>query len=294
MEANSPVGRTEAETAVVNGKLYCFGGYTSSNLIPQAVSAVYDPATNTWSTIASMPTGETHAGTCTDGTRYIYMAGGYTGPGGAGAQTFATTNVFRYDTATNTWSDLPGLPQSRGAGDLVLLGGTFHFCGGTDLARQDVNSHWTLNLNDIAAGWQTAASLPTARNHMGSVVLNGKIYVIAGQQHQDPNFTTVGTVEIYDPTTGKWTEGALLPVTRSHIAGATFVYNGQIIVMGGDHTYLHDVDNVSSYNPVTNVWSDLTPLPIPRSSGCGNVINGVFYYATGNIAKYVYKGVLSY
>jgi N-acetylneuraminic acid mutarotase len=149
-------------------------------------------------------------------------------------------------------------------------------------------------LNDPAAGWQTATSLPTARNHMGSVVLNGKIYVIAGQQHQDPNFTTVGTVEIYDPTTGKWTEGAPLPVTRSHIAGATFVYNGQIIVMGGDHTYLHDVDNVSSYNPVTNVWTDLTPLPIPRSSGCGNVINGVFYYATGNIAKYVYKGLLSY
>ena len=63
--------------------------------------------------------------------------------------------------------------------------------------------------------------------------------------------------------------------------------------MGGDHTYLHDVSNVSSYNPVTNVWTDLTPLPIARSSGCGTVINGVFYYATGNIEKYVYKGVLS-
>ena len=139
--AQSPVGRTEAETATVNGKLYCFGGYTDSTLVPEAVSDVFDPVAGTWTALPNMPIGETHAATTTDG-RYIYMAGGYTGPGGAGKQIFANTNVFRFDTQTNTWSSIQPLPAARGAGTLVLLGRSLHFIAGTDLARQDQTTHW--------------------------------------------------------------------------------------------------------------------------------------------------------
>ncbi len=290
--APSPVPRTEAETAVVNGKLYVFGGYVDSTLIPNARADVYDPATNQWTRIADMPIGETHAGTCTDG-RYIYMAGGYSGPGGAGKQTFARTDVFRYDTLTNTWSSLTSLPQARGAGGLVLLGHTLHFFGGTDLARQDRGEHWTLDLDNPTA-WQSGASLPTLRNHMGAVVLNGKIYAIGGQQHQDAAEIAESAVQVWDPANpGVWTTAASLPLARSHIAGATFVMDGRIIVLGGETTYLHSVANDSAYDPAINKWTDLSPLPIARSSGCANVINGVLYYATGNIGKTVYKGVPS-
>jgi N-acetylneuraminic acid mutarotase len=289
--ANSPVARTEAETAVVNGKMYCFGGYTNSSLVPEAVADVYDPVSNTWKAITSMPTGETHAGTCSD-SRYVYMAGGYTGPGGAGNQTFATTNVFRYDTVTNTWSNLPGLPQSRGAGGLVLLGDTLHFFGGTDIARKDRDEHWTLNLDDLSAGWQTAAPLPTVRNHMGAVVLDGKIYAVGGQQHQDAAEIAQSAVQVWDPANPNvWTNAASLPLARSHIAGATFVMDGRIIVLGGETTYLHSVDNDSAYDPSTNTWTALTSLPIPRSSGCANEINGVIFYMTGNISTACYKGI---
>jgi hypothetical protein len=66
---------------------------------------------------------------------------------------------------------------------------------------------------------------------------------------------------------------------------------GRIIVLGGETTYLHSVDNDSAYDPSTNSWTTLTPLWIPRSSGCANEINGVIYYMTGNISEACYKGI---
>jgi N-acetylneuraminic acid mutarotase len=288
----SPIGRSEAQTAVVNNELYVFGGYTDgTTLVPDSRSDVYDPASNTWSPLPAMPVGLTHSGCCTDG-RYIYFAGGYSGPGGAGHQTFARVEVWRFDTANNSWSSITSLPQARGAGALVLLGRTLHFFGGTDLARQDRNEHWTLNLDDPNATWQTSAPLPTVRNHLGAVVLNGKIYAVGGQQHQDAAEVPQSAVQMWDPANpGVWTTVASLPQARSHIAAATFVMNGRIIVLGGETTYLHSVTTCSAYDPTTNTWTDLSPLPVARSSGTAGVINGILYYANGVISKNVYKGI---
>ncbi|HSV13097.1 MAG TPA: malectin domain-containing carbohydrate-binding protein, partial [Tepidisphaeraceae bacterium] len=287
----SPVPRSEAQTAVVNGKLYTFGGYLDgTTLVPAARSDVYDPATNQWTPVAPMLVGLTHSGCCNDG-RYVYFAGGYSGPGGGGNQTFARTNVMRYDTVTNSWSTLPGLPQARGAGGLVLLGRVLHFFGGTDLARQDRSEHWTFDLDHDTA-WHVAAALPTVRNHLGAVVLNGRIYAIGGQQHQDAKEVPQSAVQMWDPANpGVWTTLTPLTQARSHIAGATFVMNGRIIVLGGETTYLHGVSTCSAYDPTTNQWVDLSPLSVARSSGNAGVINGVLYYSAGGLQKTVYKGV---
>jgi N-acetylneuraminic acid mutarotase len=127
---------------------------------------------------------------------------------------------------------------------------------------------------------------------MGAVVLNGKIYAIGGQQHQDAAEIAQSAVQIWDPANPTvWTNGASLKLARSHIAGATFVMDGRIIVLGGETTYLNSVANDSAYDPTTNTWVDLTSLPIPRSSGCGGVIDGVLYYMTGNISTACYMGI---
>jgi N-acetylneuraminic acid mutarotase len=97
---------------------------------------------------------------------------------------------------------------------------------------------------------------------------------------------------MWDPANpGVWTTVASLPQARSHIAAATFVMNGRIIVLGGETTYLHSVTTCSAYDPTTNTWTDLSPLPVARSSGTAGVINGILYYANGVISKNVYKGI---
>ena len=57
--APSPIIRAEALRAVVDDKLYVFGGFMGNDG-PVKRSDVYNPATNTWTQIADLPTRLTH------------------------------------------------------------------------------------------------------------------------------------------------------------------------------------------------------------------------------------------
>ena len=123
--APSPIPRFEAQEAVVNGKLYVFGGFVNSKLEATKRSDVYDQATDTWTQLPDLPQAITHAGVAVDGST-IYMAGGFVGNWPTGI----AKTVFKYNVTSKTWSMGPSLPQPRGAGALVRLGRELHFFGG--------------------------------------------------------------------------------------------------------------------------------------------------------------------
>lgn len=274
------VGRSEAAGAAVGGKLYLFSGYVDNTFTPTRRADVFDPEANAWRQIRDMPFGASHIGTTVIGNS-IYFAGGYPARSTTG-QTFATNRVFRYDTLTDAYADLPSLPSSRGGGALVALGRELHFFGGSDAARADSGSHWALNLDNLAAGWVTRAALPVATNHVAGTVLDGKIYAIGGQQFQDAAAVQRAEVQVYDPATDRWTPRAPLPLARSHITSATLIRNGRIIVLGGLGPGNTVLRNVSSYDPATNVWTNLTQLPSGRLSGVSDVLpDGRIVFTTG-------------
>jgi N-acetylneuraminic acid mutarotase len=280
--AAAPIVRAEAMGAEVNGKVYEFGGYINSTYHPVATVSVYDIASNKWSQLKDMPFGAiTHSGTAVDGN-FIYFAGGYPGHGTA-PQTFFTTNVWRYNTTNDTWAAMPALPAGRGAGTMVNLNHTLYFFGGADTNRADRSEMWSLDLSNPSAGWVQRASMPGARNHVGGVALDGFIYVIGGQTGQDNASVFKSDVWRYDPDTNKWVTEASLPnQPRSHIAAATFVYNGQIIAEGGEGPGRVALRNVEEYDPTKNKWVSLTPLPAGRSSGIGvNLGDGRIMYSSG-------------
>lgn len=287
--APSPVGTAEAASAVVGGKLYQIGGYTSK-WRPTSRTDVYDPATNTWTRLADAPRRLTHAGVAAN-QENIYLAGGYVGKP-EGGQLFATRAVWRYHIPTNTWYAMPPLPQARGSGGFSNLRGELHFFGGADLNRIDRNNHWVLNLNNLAAGWSESTPLPNARSHLGDAIISGKIYAIGGQHSYDHSLTTQNTVHVWNPATNTWNRVANLPQGRSHIGSTTFVVNGEIIVIGGEVRHNVAVNNVTVYNPVTNSWRGLTPLPTKRHSGIAGYINGNIYYSSGapTFDTTVYRG----
>src|SRR5207249_3433411 len=111
------------------------------------------------------------------------------------------------------------------------------------------------------------APIPTARTHMGAVVINNQIYAVGGQQNQDAAESPQPALERYDPATDTWTSLAPLPFGRSHIASATVVVNNHIVTLGGETTYQSSITNVTAYDPVTNTWQELTPLPVAKASG---------------------------
>jgi len=278
--ANAPIALAEAQSVVANGKLYVFGGYykTEPDFQPTAAAEVFDPATNGWTALAPMPAAETHMGVATDGQN-IYVAGGYTFNPRTTFQTFATTNVFRYNIQTNAWSTYVALPAARGAGALVYLDGQLHFIDGVNTSRVGQTEHWILNPGDADPAWVDSTAVPFSANHTAAVVLNDKIYIVGGQSTSDDS-STLADVLVWDPANpSSWTAAANMPIRRSH-AMVTAV-DGQILIAGGTTGKDVPLDSVLAYNPATNAWSAQTPLPSPRLAPVGGVIGDQIILATG-------------
>ncbi|OKH25454.1 Kelch repeat-containing protein [Chroogloeocystis siderophila] len=279
--AAMPVGRTEAGSAIADGKLFVFGGYSGS-WRPSSRSDVYNPQTNTWSQIADLPKPVNHIGTAVDG-KNIYIAGGYVAKDPVG-QIFATKDVWKYNIDTNSWSPMPALPEARASGGLAVVNGKLHFFGGADINRQDKGNHWTLDLNG-GTSWNAAAPFPNPRTHMGDVVLGGKIYAIGGQHDVDENLVTQSSVHVWDPANpSEWREVASLPKARSHISSSTFVMDGKIIVAGGEFAHEKFSADVTAYDPLSNTWQELTPLPQARLAGIAASFGNKILFTGGHPA----------
>src|SRR5207244_1182531 len=118
--ASMPWAGGSVSTALIGGKVYAAGGIIGTKTASQVttnLTAVYDPAKNTWTSLAPMPFGMNHSATSTDGSKF-WIFGGRTG-GNVVANGFDTVEV--YDPATNAWatsddptSGIAPLPQARG------------------------------------------------------------------------------------------------------------------------------------------------------------------------------------
>ena len=103
----------------------------------------------------------------------------------------------------------------------------------------------------------------TIYEHTGGTLIayGGKLY-IAGAYSWNESYYMSGRnkLEIYDPQTNTWTEGAELPEHRSFMGA--FVLDEEIYFIGGQRTQWYPKDNVWKYNPDTDTWdTSLSPLP---------------------------------
>jgi N-acetylneuraminic acid mutarotase len=131
--APSPFARVESPAAVVDGRLYLFGGFTE-DLGASIQVDVYDPAKDSWKRMKDMPVGLTHLNPAIDG-KTIWFAGGFKGkhPGPV------TDEVWKYDTATDAWTAGPPLLEPRAGGGVAVLGRKLHYFGGYK-ADRDTNA----------------------------------------------------------------------------------------------------------------------------------------------------------
>jgi N-acetylneuraminic acid mutarotase len=273
--ADAPQRLFEAQGVAVDGKLYVFGGFYRW-LDTTLQAHAYDPANDTWARLADVPEKLTHAGNAVFGEE-VYLAGGFVDYG-------STTNeVWIYDVAADAWSEGPPLPEDRGAGALVALDGRLHYFGGTVREGRtyavDAGDHWILDPGEEA--WTPAAPLPNPRNHIGGVVLDGKIYAIGGQHLGDDAGGNQRDVHVYDPATDTWTEVAPLPYPLSHITVSTFIWDGRIIVVGGLTQERRELATIIAYDPESDAWSEIGRLPAPRQTAVSALFGDTLVVTTG-------------
>ena len=128
-----------------------------------------------------------------------------------------------------------------------------------------------------SGAWGTRAALLDANSEMGTVGLNGKIYVIGGYP---ADRVTVRTVQVYDTAADSWSLAAPLPIGVNHLMPVA--HNGRIYVIGGQtDAGTAYIGAVQEYDPATNAWRMRAPMPTARSAGAAVVIDGKIYVTGG-------------
>jgi len=128
-KADLPTLRSHLATHVVNGKIYAIGGWDRREGMDTVFSsvAVYDPAADTWTKKADMPTSRwSPASGVVNGK--IYIVGGTVVTGAGDRQNLTTVEV--YDPETDTWAQGVNMPTARGWLSASLVDGKLFAVGG--------------------------------------------------------------------------------------------------------------------------------------------------------------------
>ena len=263
-QAPYPVAIWGHAVASVGGNVYSFGGIVNNNAIANAYK--YDPSTNTWSSIASLPAPRGWFSGTSDGT-YIYLLGGVD-------QNFNTTaTLWRYDPVSNTYNtSLPSYTIPTYFHASAYLKGKIY-----RIAGRAIGTDFHVEVYDIATNtWSMAANYPVANHSLMAVALGNYVYGAGGNAFPDKTYR-------YDPNTNTWDDAAVADLPAGRTAAASGAYNGRWILAGGDVNFAISTSAIA-WDPITNSWCDLPNMVQARDYLAGATADQSFYAVAGSSA----------
>lgn len=305
--------RDNPANVVLNEKIYVLGGAPAGISVLSSME-MYDPATNVWTTEASMPVAR-YALAAASVNGVIYAIGGTTAVNGQGP----INALAVYDPVTNLWnSTVPSTPATLTAGTAgqtlaplptgrwglhaVVIDGLIYAVGGAIQSSSGVNTYYgTVEVYDpVANTWTTKSPMPTPRQGMALSVVNGLIYAIGGWG----GWPELAVVEVYNPVNGTWattvpvnaattllnTAGtALAPMPTPRDDFGFGVVNGIIYTIAGDTNTFDNyartpccTNVVQAYDTLANTWSNQTPAPTIRDDFDASSVSGIIYAIAGS------------
>jgi N-acetylneuraminic acid mutarotase len=173
--------------AVLDGKIHAIGGNAQdgAGLPPHehgpsqsdnsvGTHEVYDPAADSWTRLAPLPTPRNHLGAAAVGGR-IHVVGGRV----AGNLEMTAHEIF--DPAAGSWSAGPAVPTGRSGIAVVAHRGMVYVFGGETVRPGLSKTFDEAERYDPAAGrWERLPPMPTARHGLGAAPFGDAIYVIGG------------------------------------------------------------------------------------------------------------------
>ena len=242
-KANMPTARSGVSVSVVDGKIYAIGGETIKKIayhkswtnetkeLPTV--EMYDPVTDTWTQKADMPTPRKTKTCVVDGKIYAIGGSGFDLTSNNHWQ-LATVEV--YDPTTDAWAKAKSMNHTRYDAALSVVNGEIYAMGGTGwpLIEDQSNSYLSSVevFNPETHRWQERTEIIAPKAGHAASVIDGKIYVTGGYLWKDKEFKHLSTIEIYDPTTDRWTQEPDMLMGKS--GHASEVIDGQIYIFGGN------------------------------------------------------------
>lgn len=263
--------RQETGVAALEGEVYVVGGFTPGGVLVPRVEA-YDPAADSWRTVAELPQPLHHANVAAAAGR-LFVAGYLDG------LTFeARGDLLVYDPARDAWSTAAAMPvgTERGSSGVAVHQDRIYLFGGfRDTTLADV---WAYDpALDL---WDVAADLPEPLEHLGAATIGDRIYVVGGRDNGIEAHTNA--LHIYDPVADEWSSGAPMPTSR----GGIFVAAHQgVLYVGGGEGNVDDPSGVfgqfEAYDPATDDWTILPAMPTPRHGSGAATVGDVVLFPGG-------------
>lgn len=196
-------------------------------LIPSTgVLRAYDPGTETWTQLATAPTGGGGPGgsnftfACAVGSKHYYFS---PASGGVGSST-----AYCYDAATNAWSQVASTPGSRYYARGCAVGGKVLLIGGsTAFSVSAANIVDTLALYDPAANTYTTRTMPFRAAYCRVAPVSAtKVLVWPINLSVDGGATMTTNNRrcwVYDTAASTWDEVDAVPVELAANTTGTFL-----------------------------------------------------------------------
>lgn len=135
-----------------------------------------------------------------------------------------STKSWRYDTVTNTWTQLADVPAGGEAPSAACYQGNVYFMGGSG-----TDQFYIYHVG--ADEWTVADPLPRWVEGAAAAAWDGKVYLIGGDDDFYPYSGVSDQVDIYDIATGTWSLGSPMLVAAGN---AGFAQLGQFLyIVGG-------------------------------------------------------------
>jgi N-acetylneuraminic acid mutarotase len=262
-EPRAPMPFTsEAPTCALDesaGIVYCAEGDTGSGF------ASYDIASDSWTSLASIPGGDHYGSASGAFNGKVFVAGGTTSFSNA---------VQVYDIATNTWSAGTAAPSGYLLAGYHQVGQFLYVVGGwTGGGPTGLTTTMRLDMSSAPGVWENGPSFPQGRSDFGLAYDTGTntLYALGGDLQGGGFFDS--TNEVDELSLAGWPGGTWnpsppdlpLPVRQANQAG--FYGNGDIWSVGGlDGQTFQFLNEVWHRNNAGGGCVSPTPTPTPTAT----------------------------
>jgi Common central domain of tyrosinase/Kelch motif len=277
-----PRASHHAAIAAANGKIYVIGGFVAPKDIqiptggawePIADVWEYDPATDSWKSLAPLPTKRGSA-VAVEVAGKIYVIGGATTVAGSkdpfftffGPSLVLTTNEV-FDPATNKWESRKPMSVARNHAYAGAVNGKIYVIGGRTghaFILSATNTDVVEEYSPVSDTWSAPKErMPTPRSGGAWGTDGRRIYVAGGEVTTKELVGAFRAVEAYEPATNSWISLPPMPMPRHGIAGAVIgnefhLVSGMVQSAGAFtfldprlevHTVEHDVLELNFFFP---------------------------------------------
>ena len=225
-------------TTLKNGQVLIAGGWTNGNVT--ATAEIYDHKTGKFRTVIEMKEarGAPTANLLQNGR--VLIAGGHN----SSLASIASAEVF--DPASSGFIQVGSMNSPRTAHTSVLLqNGKVLITGGKNDRNGKVLTSAEI-FDPVTGKFQRTGEMSFPRHKHGAVLLkDGKVMIIGGSNHRDYSGRYQST-EIFDPATGRFSQGPDMINPRFKLPDAVVALPGGNVVVAGGDTPLEHYDQIKN------------------------------------------------